>query len=197
MPCIFYSPRFWLLLFLQGFFEDEDGKEYIYKEPKLTPLSEISQRLQKLYSDKFGAENVKMIQDSGKVWSLFSLKNSNILLSLVHLKYHGITLCYSFGTQASASKNSTVWKAWEEYYLLLNMPFRTTKKLNFCSVTSQNNDSILEQIWIMIILRVNFRYISCPFMHSHLWKFFPFSHVSLLDFMVIFSLPLDVMVISS
>ncbi|XP_036425770.1 dedicator of cytokinesis protein 9 isoform X5 [Colossoma macropomum] len=50
-----------------GFFEDEDGKEYIYKEPKFTPLSEISQRLLKLYSDKFGQENVKMIQDSGKV----------------------------------------------------------------------------------------------------------------------------------
>ncbi|XP_041526107.1 dedicator of cytokinesis protein 9 isoform X28 [Microtus oregoni] len=52
---------------VEGFFEDEDGKEYIYKEPKLTPLSEISQRLLKLYSDKFGSENVKMIQDSGKV----------------------------------------------------------------------------------------------------------------------------------
>ncbi|XP_077339110.1 dedicator of cytokinesis protein 9 isoform X10 [Lithobates pipiens] len=52
---------------VEGFFEEEDGKEYIYKEPKLTPLSEISQRLLKLYSDKFGAENVKMMQDSGKV----------------------------------------------------------------------------------------------------------------------------------
>ncbi|XP_055964482.1 dedicator of cytokinesis protein 9 isoform X17 [Sorex fumeus] len=52
---------------VEGFFEDEDGKEYIYKEPKLTPLSEISQRLLKLYSAKFGSENVKMIQDSGKV----------------------------------------------------------------------------------------------------------------------------------
>uniref|UniRef100_A0A8C4HLA4 Dedicator of cytokinesis 9b n=1 Tax=Dicentrarchus labrax TaxID=13489 RepID=A0A8C4HLA4_DICLA len=51
----------------QGFFEDEDGKEYIYKEPKFTPLSEISQRLLKLYSDKFGQENVKIIQDSGRV----------------------------------------------------------------------------------------------------------------------------------
>ncbi|XP_034142812.1 dedicator of cytokinesis protein 9 isoform X1 [Esox lucius] len=51
----------------EGFFEDEDGKEYIYKEPKFTPLSEISQRLLKLYSDKFGAENVKMIQDSGRI----------------------------------------------------------------------------------------------------------------------------------
>ncbi|XP_066562839.1 dedicator of cytokinesis protein 9 isoform X1 [Amia ocellicauda] len=51
----------------EGFFEDEDGKEYIYKEPKFTPLSEISQRLLKLYSDKFGPENVKMIQDSGRI----------------------------------------------------------------------------------------------------------------------------------
>ncbi|XP_060625530.2 dedicator of cytokinesis protein 9 isoform X16 [Anolis sagrei] len=58
---------FRVAFFGQGFFEDEDGKEYIYKEPKLTPLSEISQRLQKLYSDKFGSENVRMIQDSGKV----------------------------------------------------------------------------------------------------------------------------------
>uniref|UniRef100_A0A669D656 Dedicator of cytokinesis 10 n=1 Tax=Oreochromis niloticus TaxID=8128 RepID=A0A669D656_ORENI len=51
----------------QGFFEEEESKEFIYKEPKLTGLSEISQRLLKLYSDKFGAENVKMIQDSNKV----------------------------------------------------------------------------------------------------------------------------------
>ncbi|MFT7803755.1 dedicator of cytokinesis protein 10 isoform X2 [Arapaima gigas] len=51
----------------QGFFEEEESKEFIYKEPKLTGLSEISQRLLKLYSDKFGVDNVKMIQDSNKV----------------------------------------------------------------------------------------------------------------------------------
>ena len=51
----------------QGFFEEEEGKEYIYKEPKLTGLSEISQRLLKLYADKFGADSVKIIQDSNKV----------------------------------------------------------------------------------------------------------------------------------
>ncbi|XP_030635381.1 dedicator of cytokinesis protein 11 [Chanos chanos] len=51
----------------QGFFEEEDGKEYIYKEPKLTGLSEISQRLLSLYGDKFGPENVRIIQDSNKV----------------------------------------------------------------------------------------------------------------------------------
>lgn len=55
------------LCFDQGFFEEEEGKEYIYKEPKLTGLSEISQRLLKLYADKFGADNVKIIQDSNKV----------------------------------------------------------------------------------------------------------------------------------
>ncbi|XP_047225974.1 dedicator of cytokinesis protein 9-like isoform X16 [Girardinichthys multiradiatus] len=58
---------FRVAFFGQGFFEDEDGKEYIYKEPKFTPLSEISQRLLKLYSDKFGQENVRMIQDSGRI----------------------------------------------------------------------------------------------------------------------------------
>ncbi|XP_072300728.1 dedicator of cytokinesis protein 9-like isoform X2 [Eucyclogobius newberryi] len=58
---------FRVAFFGQGFFEDEDGKEYIYKEPKFTPLAEISQRLLKLYSDKFGQENVKMIQDSGRI----------------------------------------------------------------------------------------------------------------------------------
>ncbi|XP_035010068.1 dedicator of cytokinesis protein 10 isoform X4 [Hippoglossus stenolepis] len=52
---------------IAGFFEEEESKEFIYKEPKLTGLSEISQRLLKLYSDKFGADNVKMIQDSNKV----------------------------------------------------------------------------------------------------------------------------------
>ncbi|KAK6323246.1 hypothetical protein J4Q44_G00055850 [Coregonus suidteri] len=51
----------------QGYFEEEDGKEYVYKEPKLTGLSEISQRLLGLYGDKFGTENVKIIQDSNKV----------------------------------------------------------------------------------------------------------------------------------
>uniref|UniRef100_A0A8C5ANT1 Dedicator of cytokinesis 9 n=1 Tax=Gadus morhua TaxID=8049 RepID=A0A8C5ANT1_GADMO len=58
---------FRVAFFGQGFFEDEDGKEYIYKEPKFTPLSEISMRLLKLYAEKFGQENVKMIQDSGRI----------------------------------------------------------------------------------------------------------------------------------
>uniref|UniRef100_UPI00358F78FB dedicator of cytokinesis protein 9 isoform X3 n=1 Tax=Myxine glutinosa TaxID=7769 RepID=UPI00358F78FB len=58
---------FRVAFFGQGYFEEEDGKEYVYKEPKLTGLGEISQRLHKLYSDKFGAENVHMIKDSNKV----------------------------------------------------------------------------------------------------------------------------------
>ena len=49
------------------FFEEEDWNEYIYKEPKLISLSEISLRLVKLYGEKFGTENVKIIQDSDKV----------------------------------------------------------------------------------------------------------------------------------
>lgn len=51
----------------QSFFEEEDGKEYIYKEPKITSLPEISHRLISLYGGKFGTESVKIIQDSNKV----------------------------------------------------------------------------------------------------------------------------------
>ncbi|XP_018085480.1 dedicator of cytokinesis protein 11 isoform X2 [Xenopus laevis] len=58
---------FRVAFFGQAFFEDEDGKEYIYKEPKLTGLSEISLRLLNLYGEKFGTETVKIIQDSNKV----------------------------------------------------------------------------------------------------------------------------------
>ena len=46
-------------------FKDDDGKEFIYKEPKLTSLPEISMRLNDLYNKKYG--NVKLIQDSSKV----------------------------------------------------------------------------------------------------------------------------------
>lgn len=48
-------------IIIQAYFEDENGQEYIYKEPKVTPLSEISQRLFHLYSEKFGSENVKIM----------------------------------------------------------------------------------------------------------------------------------------
>lgn len=65
-PVKLKSPLVTICIF-QVFFEEEDGKEYIYKEPKLTGLSEISQRLLTLYGEKFGPENVRIIQDSNKV----------------------------------------------------------------------------------------------------------------------------------
>ncbi|KAL3282071.1 hypothetical protein HHI36_005270 [Cryptolaemus montrouzieri] len=51
----------------QAYFEEDNAVEFIYKEPKVTSLSEISERLQKQFSDKFGNDIVKMIQDSAPV----------------------------------------------------------------------------------------------------------------------------------
>lgn len=48
----------------QAYFEEDSANEYIYKEPKVTSLSEISERLHKQYCEKFGFDVVKMIQDS-------------------------------------------------------------------------------------------------------------------------------------
>ncbi|CAJ0935485.1 unnamed protein product [Ranitomeya imitator] len=66
-----------------GFFEEEDGKEYIYKEPKLTGLSEISLRLLNLYGEKFGSDNVKMIQDSNKV----NVKDLDVKFAHIQITY--------------------------------------------------------------------------------------------------------------
>ncbi|XP_012262836.2 dedicator of cytokinesis protein 9 isoform X6 [Athalia rosae] len=57
--------RFYRVAFFgSAYFEEESGQEYIYKEPKVTSLSEISERLNRLYSEKFGPDVLKMIMDS-------------------------------------------------------------------------------------------------------------------------------------
>ncbi|XP_008205538.1 dedicator of cytokinesis protein 9 isoform X2 [Nasonia vitripennis] len=60
--------RFYKVTFFgSAYFEQENGVDFIYKEPKVTSLSEISERLRNLYSEKFGSDNVKLIMDSGPV----------------------------------------------------------------------------------------------------------------------------------
>lgn len=48
-------------------FGDDDGKEFIYKEPKITGLAEISHRLEQIYCKKHGKESIKLIMESAKV----------------------------------------------------------------------------------------------------------------------------------
>lgn len=60
--------RFYRVIFYgQMYFEEEHGVEYIFKEPKVTSLSEISFRLRKQFEDKFGSSVVKIIMDSNQV----------------------------------------------------------------------------------------------------------------------------------
>ncbi|CAN8004691.1 unnamed protein product, partial [Ixodes hexagonus] len=53
----FYGPRF----------GDLDGEEFVYKEPTLTKLPEISHRLESFYSERFGSDYVEVIKDSNMV----------------------------------------------------------------------------------------------------------------------------------
>lgn len=48
-------------------FADLDNEEFVYKEPFLTKLHEISTRLETFYSGRFGPENVEVIKDSNPV----------------------------------------------------------------------------------------------------------------------------------
>ena len=58
-----------LFSFLQ-YFGDDNEKQYIYKEPKVTSLTELTHRLQRLYTRKFGPDIVQIIMESGKVCTL-------------------------------------------------------------------------------------------------------------------------------
>ncbi|XP_063962450.1 dedicator of cytokinesis protein 7-like isoform X1 [Lytechinus pictus] len=53
----FYGPKF----------GDLNGEEFVYKEPAITKLPEIAQRLEKFYSDRFGEGTVNTIKDSNTV----------------------------------------------------------------------------------------------------------------------------------
>ncbi|XP_072561324.1 dedicator of cytokinesis protein 7 isoform X2 [Paramormyrops kingsleyae] len=48
-------------------FGDLDEQEFVYKEPSITKLAEISHRLEEFYSEKFGDEIVAIIKDSNPV----------------------------------------------------------------------------------------------------------------------------------
>lgn len=59
--------KYFRVAFFGQMFGDDDGKEFIYKEPKITGLAEISQRLEAIYSRKHGRDSVKLIMESAKV----------------------------------------------------------------------------------------------------------------------------------
>lgn len=62
--------------------------EYVYKEPKVTSLSEISERLYHLYCDKFSHDVVKIIMDSVPVSADLLLCILYPVSSLAYLQSH-------------------------------------------------------------------------------------------------------------
>ena len=65
-------------------FGDDDGKEFIYKEPKITGLAEISHRLEEMYSKKH-KDSVKLIMESAKVALTSLILLFTLTLSLLDL----------------------------------------------------------------------------------------------------------------
>uniref|UniRef100_A0A5S6QDK1 Dedicator of cytokinesis protein 7 n=1 Tax=Trichuris muris TaxID=70415 RepID=A0A5S6QDK1_TRIMR len=53
--------------FYGAMFGDLDGLEFIYREPAITKLSEISHRLESFYAERFGTSSVEIIKDSNNV----------------------------------------------------------------------------------------------------------------------------------
>uniref|UniRef100_A0A8C8SQK4 Dedicator of cytokinesis 6 n=1 Tax=Pelusios castaneus TaxID=367368 RepID=A0A8C8SQK4_9SAUR len=65
------SPRMFGTYFRVGFygsrFGDLDEQEFVYKEPSITKLAEISHRLEEFYAERFGDDLVEIIKDSNPV----------------------------------------------------------------------------------------------------------------------------------
>jgi len=86
--------------FFGNLFKVLNGQEYIYREKPVTPLSEISTHLEEQFSKKFGADNFKLIQDSGFVD--VSKLNPNIA-------YIQITFCEPYFTPEELAQRDSVY----------------------------------------------------------------------------------------
>ncbi|XP_052785231.1 dedicator of cytokinesis protein 9-like isoform X7 [Mya arenaria] len=75
---------FRVAFFGQSYFDEEDGKQYIYKEPKVTSLAELCDRLKALYEGKFGRDNVRLIMDS-KTVSSADIDNRYAYIQVTHV----------------------------------------------------------------------------------------------------------------
>ncbi|KAF2071889.1 hypothetical protein CYY_006791 [Polysphondylium violaceum] len=76
--------RYYRVGFYGEAFEDLDGMEFIYKEPKLTHLFALSERLKTFYHKKFGQE-VVVFPDSGKI-ERSNLEPHRLYLQITSLK---------------------------------------------------------------------------------------------------------------
>ncbi|KAL5475481.1 hypothetical protein EMCRGX_G025300 [Ephydatia muelleri] len=81
-----YLATYYRVAFYGRVFEDDHEKQYIYKEPKLTTLGELTLRLQKLYTKSFGADTpVHIIHESGKV-DVSSLDLEQAHIQITHVQ---------------------------------------------------------------------------------------------------------------
>lgn len=81
-----------VMFFGEAFFGEEDQKEYIYKEPKVTSLPEISERLRHLFVEKFGSSDVvKMIMDSSQVTKSTTGSKISLYLLSIQLNFLWVT----------------------------------------------------------------------------------------------------------
>lgn len=71
--------------FGKDFFDEESGKEFVYKEPKVTSLSEISERLRDIFGKKFGHENIRLIMSEKEVDEKTECDPKYAYLQLTHV----------------------------------------------------------------------------------------------------------------
>jgi hypothetical protein len=74
-------------------FDDENEKEYVYKEPHATQLNQVCERLSHMYTIKFGKGSVELIRDSNKVCSRSELHVNWMIVQLRYISYLLLACC--------------------------------------------------------------------------------------------------------
>jgi hypothetical protein len=82
-----YLGTYFKVAFFGRLFKEDNGVQFIYKEPTVTPLSEVKQRLEAMYGKRFGPENVVIIQSSAKV-DTEGLDPEKAYIQIIHVAPH-------------------------------------------------------------------------------------------------------------
>lgn len=130
--------RFLGTYFRVGFFGKKftelDGAEFIYKEPNVTPLSELVLRLETLYGERFGRDSVTIIRDSKKV-SSSALKPTEVYIQVTNVEpYHETAFTDEFDANHNIKR------------FVFETPFTESGKSHGSAETQCKRKTILETV---------------------------------------------------
>ena len=110
-------------------FEELDGREFIYKEPKITKLVEVKERLVELYELRFGVGTVEVLSAS-KLVDRKQLDGSRLYIQLTSVEPH-------FDSKELKQRRTPYFRMNGLSAFIFDVPFTMTGDIHAASVAEQ------------------------------------------------------------